>query len=131
MSKWKTDKHFTSWLGLAPKHEISGGKILKNKTAKNSNRAANALRQSAVALSKTQTRLGAFYRKIKSRSDKFKAMVATARKLAVIIYNMLKNGTEYREQSAGEYEKRYQEIQEKRLKSQAKRRGYKLIPISA
>lgn len=131
MSPWKTEKHFASWLGLAPRHEISGGKILKNHTQKNANRVTAALRQAAVSVGKTDTALGAFFRQVSVRRGSMKAIVATARKLAVIIYTMLKYGKEYIETSAAEYEKKYKIRMEKYLKRKAKDMGFTLVPIES
>lgn len=68
LSAWRTVKHFTSWLGLCPGTKISGGKALDKKTKRNPNRAAQAFRMAAVTQARSQTALGAFYRRIKARS---------------------------------------------------------------
>src|SRR5436853_1863951 len=79
MRKWPTAKHFTSWLCLAPGNKISGGRLLSSKTRRSSNRAAALLRIVAVNVGKTQTALGAFYRRLAARTGKAKAVTATAR----------------------------------------------------
>src|SRR5215211_3594475 len=73
MKKWPTAKHFTSWLSLAPGNKISGGRVLSSKTRRSSNRAAVLLRIAAVNLGRTQTALGAFYRRLAARVGKAKA----------------------------------------------------------
>jgi hypothetical protein len=85
-------KHFTSWLTLAPGNKISGGRILSAKTRRSSNRTAALLRIAAVNVGRTQTALGAFYRRLAARIGKAKAVTATARKLARISHEQLENG---------------------------------------
>ena len=90
MTKWPTVKHFTSWLCLAPGNKISGGKILSSKTRRSSNRATCYLRLAAVNVGKTETALGAFYRRLAARIGKAKAVTATARKIAALFYKVLR-----------------------------------------
>ncbi len=130
MSKWKTKKHFTSWLGLAPHRDISGGKVLREKTLKTKNRAAVILRQVAVNIGKTDTALGAFYRRISSRTGKGTAVTATARKVAEIIYEMIKTGKHFSEIGAGYYEQKYKSRVLKNLQRKAKSLGLELIPTT-
>ena len=84
MGKWPTAKHFTSWLSLAPGNKVSGGRLLSSKTRRSANRAAALLRIAAVNIGRTQTALGAFYRRLAARTGKAKAVTATARKLAIL-----------------------------------------------
>jgi transposase len=79
LSSWPSAKHFTSWLGLAPSNKVSGGKILSSRTRRSGGRAAALLRLAAVAVGRTDTALGAFYRRLSSRIGKAKAVTATAR----------------------------------------------------
>ncbi len=79
MSRWATEKHFTSWLTLAPKNKISGGRLLSSRTQPSANRAAGILRMTAMSLGRTQTALGAFYRRLAARIGKPQAITATAR----------------------------------------------------
>jgi transposase len=78
MRKWPTAKHFTSWLSLAPGNKISGGRLLSSKARKSTNRAAVLLRNAAVGAGKTQTAIGAFFRRLAVRVGKAKAVTATA-----------------------------------------------------
>jgi hypothetical protein len=107
MTKWRTAKHFTSWLCLAPGNKVSGGRLLSSKSRRSSNRAAALLRMAAVNIGKTQSALGAFYRRLAARAGKAKAVTATARKLAVLFYNALRFGQDYLDPGAGYYEERY------------------------
>jgi hypothetical protein len=107
MRKWPTAKHFTSWLCLAPGNKISGGRVLSSQTRRSSSRAAALLRMAAVNVGKTQTALGAFYRRLAARIGKAKAVTATARKLAVLFYKALHSGLVYADPGASYYEERY------------------------
>ena len=100
MTKWPTAKHFTSWLSLAPGNKISGGRLLSSKTRRSSNRATALLRTAAVNVGKTQTALGAFYRRLAARTGKAKAVTATARKLAILFYRALRFGLTYADPGA-------------------------------
>ncbi len=92
LNAWPSAKHFTSWLCLAPGNKVSGGKALSSKTRRSSSRAAALLRLAATTVGRTETALGAFYRRLSSRVGKAKAVTATARKIAVLFYNALRNG---------------------------------------
>ncbi|NOQ23109.1 MAG: transposase [Candidatus Aegiribacteria sp.] len=128
MSRWKSAKHFSSWLGLSPGTNVSAGKILSKKTKRTANRAASALRMSAFALSNSKSAIGAYHRRMRSRHGSPKAITATAHKLARLIYSMLKNGTEYVDQGQDYYEKEYQGRILKNLKRRAAEMGLRLIP---
>jgi transposase len=127
MKKWPTAKHFTSWLTLAPGNKISGGRVLSSKTRRSSNRAAVLLRIAAVNIGKTQTALGAFYRRLAARLGKAKAVTATARKLAVLFYRALRFGLEYEDPGAGYYEERYKRRVVESLKRRARGLGFTLV----
>jgi transposase len=130
MSRWKSEKHFSSWLGLSPGNKISGGKILSSKTKPTTNRAAAALRMAAFTLSNSKSALGAYYRRMRSRQGAPKAITATAHKLARLIYSMLKHGTEYVDQGQDYYEQQYQDRVMKNLKHRAAQMGFALVPSS-
>jgi transposase len=128
MTPWKTEKHFASWLGVCPGTKKSGGKVLRNKTKRHPNRATQAFRLAAASLYRSQTALGAFYRRIKSRRGGPPAVTATAHKIARIYYMMLSHGTSYVELGQKAYEQRYKERRIDRLKVQAKSLGFQLVP---
>lgn len=131
MSRWPSAKHFCSWLGLCPDHRISGGKVLSRRTKPCANRAATALRLAAYALSRSQSALGAFLRRLKARVGAPKAITATAHKLARLVYSLLKHGTAYVTQSMDEYERRYRERVVHNLTRRAKELGYALVQVPA
>src|SRR5258708_24553429 len=103
MSKWPTDKHFSSWLGLAPHNDITGGKVVRSRTLKNHNRAGQILRVAAQSVGRGKSALGAFFRRMRARLGVQQAIVATAHKLARIIYQMLKHHQPYQPLSAEAY----------------------------
>ena len=127
MDRWKSEKHFASWLGLSPGSKISGGKRLSGKTKPVVNRAAMALRMAASSLYKSSCALGAYYRRMKSRLGAPKAITATAHKLARMVYSMLKNGTSYTDVGQDYYEQTYKTRVIKNLKKRAQQLGYELI----
>lgn len=127
MTKWPTAKHFTSWLTLSPGNKISGGKILSSRTRRTKNRATVLLRIAAVNIGKTQTALGAFYRRLAARVGKAKAVTATARKLAVLFYTLMRYGKAYVEPGADYYEQQYREKVLRNLSRKAASLGYNLV----
>lgn len=125
--KWKTDKHFTSWLGLSPANKITGGKAFSTRTKKVNNRASHAFRMAALAAGKTKSSaIGAFYRRLRSRLGAPKAIIATARKIASMFYNMLKYGQEYVEKGLDYYDSIQDKIV-KVLNKKAQAFGYVLV----
>ena len=130
MSKWKSAKHFTSWLGLCPGSKISGGKILSSKTKPTNNRAAHALRLAANTLHRSTSALGAFFRRMRSRLGAPKAITAAAHKLAKLIYCMLKYGKSYKELGADYYDKMHKERVLSNLQKRAAEVDYQLVPVA-
>jgi len=126
LSAWPSAKHFTSWLSLAPHNKISGGKVLSARTRRSGSRAAALLRLAAVAVGRTATALGAFYRRLAARVGKAKAVTATARKIGVLFYNMLRHGMDYADPGASAYEARYRQRVLSNLRRRAKSLGYVL-----
>ena len=129
MSRWPTAAHFVSWLALCPDNDISGGRVLWRGMRRVHNRAGDLFRMAAYALHHDQTPLGDYLRRMKSKLGPAGATTATAHKIAIIFYTMVKkqveyDGTLWAERDA-EREKRF----EAKLKRQAHQRGYKLVPI--
>jgi transposase len=129
LSAWPSAKHFTSWLGLAPNNKISGGKVLSSRTRRSGSRAAALLRLAAVTVGRTDTALGAFYRRLSARIGKSKAVTATARKIAVLFYNAVRHGMEYVDSGASFYETRYRTRVIENLHRRAKVFGFVLQPM--
>jgi transposase len=130
MSKFPNEKHFCSWLGVAPKNEISGGKILTSRTLKTKNRAGQAFRLAAVSVMRADCVFGAFYRRMKSRLGPAQATVATAHLIARVVYRMLKYQIEYDPLNVSEYEKRFRDRQIKYLEKKAAKFGFQLAPTA-
>jgi len=126
LSKWRSSKHFTSWLTLSPGCKISGGKILSAHSRKSKNRLTAHLRLAAVTVGKTNTALGAFYRRLSARIGKAKAVTATARKIAVLFYNAMRFGMHYSDPGADQYEQKYRERVIKQLHRRAAEFGFEL-----
>ncbi len=116
MSKWKTEDHFTSWLGLAPNTKISGGKVISSRIMKKKHYAGQAFRIAASSLYKSQTPLGDYFRRIKAASGPAKAVVATARKLGIIYYKMVSKKEAYNPIALEEYQKKVKEKKINQLK---------------
>jgi transposase len=131
LSAWPSPKHFTSWLCLAPSNKISGGKVLSSRTRRSGSRAAALLRLAAVTVGRTDTALGAFYRRLSARIGKAKAVTATARKIAVLFYNAVRYGMEYVDPGASFYETRYRTRVVDNLHRRAKAFGFVLMPLEA
>jgi transposase len=128
LSRWPSAKHFTSWLCLAPGNQISGGKVLSSHTRRSKNRVSALLRLAAVNVGKTDSALGAFYRRLSARTGKSKAVTATARKLAILFYNTLRYGTDYSDPGASYYEQQHRARVIHNLERRAKQLGYSLEP---
>lgn len=127
MSRWPTEKHFTSWLTLAPNNKISGGRLLSSRTQPSANRAAGILRMAAMSLGRTQTALGAFYRRLAARIGKPQANTATARKLAILVYRALKGELVYRDPGADAYDSQQRTRVLRRLSQRAATLGFELV----
>ncbi len=130
MSRWKTAKHFASWLGLCPNRKVSGGRVLTSKTKASANRAAMALRLAARSLYHSQSALGAYYRRMQARCGAPKAITATAHKLARLVYSMLKYGSAYVDAGQDYYERQYKERIVRNLQQRAKALGFELVPTA-
>jgi transposase len=127
MSHWRTERHFTSWLTLAPNNRVSGGRLLSSKTQPSANRAAAIFRMAAMSLARTQTGLGAFYRRLACRIGKAKAITATARKLAILVYRCLKGEIVYKDPGAAAYDLRHRDSVVRRLRRRAAALGFNLV----
>lgn len=129
MSPWPTEKHFASWLGLAPNNKSSAGKIKSRQSKQTNNRANKALRLAAQSVSRTQSALGAFFRRIKAKHGAPVAITATAHKIARILYFMLKHRQPYQDPGAQHYEEQQRQRLLRSLQRQAKTLGLSLVPV--
>lgn len=131
MSRFPTVKQFCSWLGLVPRNDISGGKVLRSRTRKTTNRATQAFRQAAQSVIRTDSALGAYYRTMRARKGPQQAIVATAHKLARIVYHLLKYGEAYEAQLAIVNEEQRQARELRSLTKRATTLGYTLTPVAS
>jgi hypothetical protein len=127
LSAFPSEKQFTSWLGLVPANDQSSGKILNRRTRKVVNRAATALRNAATTLVRSQSYLGAQYRRLRTRLGAPKAITATARKLACLFYRLIKHGQQYVDKGMEYYEQRHREQQIRFLRKRAQKLGFQLV----
>ena len=129
MSKWPTAPHFVSWLALCPDNDISGGKLLWRGVRTVKNRAGHLFRLAAFSLHHSPTPLGNYLRRMKAKLGPRAATTATAHKIALIFYTMVKNQVEYDESIWATRDAHREKRFEMKLKRQAKQLGYQLVPI--
>jgi len=130
LSKWKSAAHFTSWLGLAPKTKKSGEKVIGHFKQSVANRANQAFLMAAWSLTRSKSYLGEFYRKLASRKGNVKAIKATARKVAVIFWNMMCKKTSFIALSQVDYKEKYERLQIRKLEKLAAKLGMKLQKVA-
>ncbi len=128
MSRFPTVKHFCSWLGLAPHNAISGGRILYSHPLKNHNRAGQAFRLAARAVGRGKSVYGEFYCRVRARSGKKAANVATAHKIARTFYFMLQRGQSFLAPDLQAYLQVQRERDIRRLQARATKLGFSLQP---
>jgi transposase len=129
MHKWPTVKHFTSWLNLAPNNKISGGKILSSRIPKKKNHAGQVFKLAAFSIQRSDNWLAKFYHRIKIKGGTSKAIVATARKIAVIFYMMMRDQVKFDPVPVEKYMDKFKEFQIKKLKRQALLLGYQIVDV--
>jgi transposase len=116
-------------LTLAPKNKITGGRLISSKTQPSANRAATVLRMCAMVVGRTSTALGAYYRRIAYRIGKPKAITATARKIAILVYRTLKGELDYADPGASAYDEQHRERTLRNVCNRAKRLGFGLVDL--
>ena len=131
VDRFRSEKHFCSWLGLCPDNRISGGKVLSSKTRRVVNRATDALRMAASTLERSQSALGGFHRRMKARLGAAEGVTATAHKLARIVYRLIKHGEVYVRQGLEDYEKKFAARKWTALQKTAKAMGFELVEKQA
>jgi len=131
LSPWDSVKRFTAWLGLAPDHRVSGGKVLKRHTRRGKPHAAHPFYVAALAAAKSHTPLGEFFRYQKARIGGAKALTATARKIAELYYNLLTYGPDFVEQGQQVLEQKSQERKRRKLERLANELGVTIVETVA
>jgi transposase len=129
MSRWPAAGHFVSWLALCPDNDISGGRVPWRGMRKVQNRAGHLFRLAAFTLHRDQTPMGDYLRRMKSKIGPAGATTATAHKIAIIFYTMVKRQVEYDASIGAERDAAREKRFEAKLKRQAHQLGYKLVPI--
>jgi transposase len=128
VSSFPSENHFVSWLRLCPRTPISGGKPLKKRrNTLGSNRIGGALRMAALGLSRSKTALGALFRRTARHKGGAVAVFATARRLAVLVYRMLRFGQDYVDTGEQAYEARFEVRRLASLQQNAASLGYSLV----
>lgn len=130
MTRWATEGHFASWLGLCPDNKSTGGKVFHRGTRQVENRAATAFRMAATSLWRSKTYLGAKFKRLRTKLGAPKAITAMAHNLARLVYRMLKYGEEYVDKGMDFYQERYQQQQLRWLHKQASELGMTLAPLA-
>jgi hypothetical protein len=128
-TKWPTVKHFSSWLGLCPNFQKTGGHVKSSRTRKGKGRAAHALRLAAWSLMRSRSSLGAYLRRQRSRLGAPKAITATAHKLGRILYHLMRYGEAYVKRTEEAYAAQVRERLEKHLHRRARELGYEVKKI--
>lgn len=129
LSRFPTDNHYVSWLGLAPGTNKSGHRVLSTRSRRTTNRAATALRLAAQSLLKSKSELGAFGRSLRARIGAEKAITAVAAKLARRIYMSLQTGRVYEDRGADYHHEQHRERSLASLRKRARRFGLELVPL--
>jgi transposase len=127
LSVFPSEHHFVSWLRLCPRRPISGGKPLKTRrNALGANRISGALRMAASSLQRTKTALGAAYRRIARHKGAYVAIFATARRLAQLVYRMLRYGQDYVDAGEEVYDRQFEARRLAGLREAARAMGFSL-----
>jgi transposase len=131
LSAFPTERHFVSWLRLTPPMNISAGKVVKKRrNAATASRVAHTFRLAAVSVQRSQTALGAYYRRVARRKGAKVAVLATARKIATLFYRMLRYGQDYVDEGADAYEARFAHKRLQAIISSAHQLGFHLVPLA-
>lgn len=130
VSAFATDKHFASWLGLCPNNTVTGGRVKRRRTRRTQNRAAHALRLAAQSLHRSDSYLGAYYRRLRSRLGAPKAITATAHKLSRLIYALLKHGHAYVDRGQEHFEQQHRARTLKNVVRRARELGLEVVDLA-
>ena len=128
LSAWKTERHWASWLNLAPKREVSGGRVIRHTREHRTNRVGNAFRMAAQSLIRSESYLGARFRYLRAKLGGIKAVKAMARTLACLYYRFVTRGQAWVDRGAAEFERRRQEREFAMLQRKAGDFAMKLVP---
>ena len=130
LTAWKTERHWTSWLNLAPKRDLSGGRVIRHVRQHHTHRAGNAFRMAAQSLVRSQSYLGARYRYLRAKLGGLKAVKAMARYLACLYYRLLTQGQIWVDRGTEEFNRRSQQRELAALQHKARKHGLRLVPAA-
>jgi transposase len=130
LSPWETERHWSSWLNLAPKRDISGGRVIRHTREHRTNRVGNAFRMAAQSLIRSESYLGARFRYLRAKLGGIKAVKAMARVLACLFYRLVTKGQDWVGRGTAEFERRRQERDFATLQRKARDFGMKLVPTA-
>jgi transposase len=128
LSPWKTERHWSSWLNLAPRRDVSGGRVIRHTREHRTNRVGNAFRMAAQSLLRSQSYLGARFRYLRAKLGGIKAVKAMARVLACLFYRLLTKGQTWVDRGTAEFEVRRQQRDFAALQRKARDFGMQLVP---
>ena len=130
LSAWKTEGHWASWLNLAPKRDVSGGKVIRHIREHRTNRVGNAFRMAAQSLIRSQSYLGAKYRYLRTKLGGLKAVKAMARTLACLFYRLMTQGQAWVDRGTEEFERQKEQRELAALRRKAASLGLQLVPTA-
>jgi transposase len=130
LSAWKTERHWASWLNLAPKRDVSGGKVIRHVREHRTNRVGNAFRLAAQALFRSETYLGAKFRHLRAKLGAGKAIKAMARTLACLYYRLITKGQVWVDRGSEEFERKRKQRELAALQRKASHLGMQLVPAA-
>ena len=130
LSAWKTEAHWSSWLNLAPKRDVSGGRVIRHVREHRTNRAGNAFRMAAQALIHAHSYLGARCRYLRAKLGGHKAIKAMARILACLYYRLVMKGQKWVDQGMEEFNRRSEQRELDLLQRKAHKHGMQLVPAA-
>ena len=131
MSRWKDEQHFVSWAGLTPCQDVSGGKVIRRRTKQVSNRVGNALRIAANSLFRSESYLGARFRRLRARRGAPKAIKGVARYLSCLVYRIIKYGQAWVDHEVKVFEEKNRQRELDQLQRKAAALGLQLSPRAA
>jgi hypothetical protein len=130
LSAWKTEGHWSSWLNLAPKRDVSGGKVIRHVRQHHTNRAGNAFRMAAQSLIRSQSYLGARYRYLRAKLGGLKAVKAMARILACLYYRLVTKGQQWVDRGTEAFNRHSAQRELAALQRKARQHGMQLVPAA-
>jgi transposase len=130
-NRFRTEQHFVSWAGLAPRQDVSGGKVIRQRSSRVNNRVGNALRLAARSLFRSESYLGAKFRKLRARRGAPKAIKGMARYLGCLVYRILTKGQAWVDRGTKHFEEKNRQREINELQRKAEALGLQLSPAAS